>query len=86
MADKLSAIAGSRNKIFKVLQFVDYRFPSLVALLDGRNHNLVDAVYADDLASENLQLRKEISSKPISVAFSAIHSMRSIIFVGAMAR
>ena len=39
MADKLSAIAGAVNKIFKeVLQFVDYRFPSLVALLDGRNH------------------------------------------------
>lgn len=86
MADKLSAIAGSRNKIFKVLQFVDHRFPSLAALLDGRNHNLSMRSMRMTLRSENLQLRKEISSKPISVAFSAIHSMRSIIFVGAMAR
>jgi hypothetical protein len=58
MADKLSAIAGSRNKIFKVLQFVDYRFPSLVALLDGRNHNLVYAVYADDLAFRELAVEE----------------------------
>ena len=58
MADKLSAIAGSSNKIFKVLQFVDYRFPSLVALLDGRNHNLVYAVYADDLAFRELAVEE----------------------------
>ena len=35
--------------------------------------------------SENCPSKNDISSMPISVAFSAIHSMRSIIFVGAMA-
>ena len=37
------------------------------------------------LRSEKRQLRKVSSSKPISVAFSANHSLRSIFFVGAMA-
>ena len=58
MADKLSAIAGSSNKIFKVLQFVDYRFPRLVALLDGRNHNLVYAVGADYLSFRKLAVEE----------------------------
>ena len=38
------------------------------------------------LRSENLQSRKLSTSKPTSVAFSAIHSMRPMSFVGAMAR
>ena len=36
--------------------------------------------------SEKRQSRNDNSSKPISVAFSAIHSMRSMFFVGAMAK
>ena len=58
MADKLSAIAGSRNKIFKVLHLIDYRLPSLVALLDGRNHNLVYAVDADYLSFRELAVEE----------------------------
>ena len=82
MADKLSAIAGSRNKIFKVLQFVDYRFPSLVALLDGRNHNLVDAVYADlraaglpillDIRDEDFGQRHFITADPNGMLIDVI--------------
>ena len=37
------------------------------------------------LRSENRQLRNVSSSNPISVAFSANHSLRSIFLVGAMA-
>ena len=36
--------------------------------------------------SENRVVKKENSSMPTSVTFSAIHSTRSIILVGAMAR
>ena len=36
--------------------------------------------------SEKRQSSSDSSSKPTSVAFSANHSMRSIIFVGAMAK
>ena len=36
--------------------------------------------------SENRVVKKESSSTPTSVTFSAIHSTRSIILVGAMAR
>ena len=36
--------------------------------------------------SENLQFRKDNSSKPISVIFSVSHSILSIFFVGAIAK
>ena len=43
MADELSARTRGLDEILETLQFVNHRFPCLMTLLYGRNHNLVDS-------------------------------------------
>ena len=58
MADELSARTRLLDELLETLQFIDHRFPCLVTLLHGRNHNLVDSWRLYHLAFRKLAVEK----------------------------
>ena len=58
MADKLSAGTRGLDKLLEADQLVHHRFPRLMTLLDGRNHNLVNSWRLHHLALRKLAVEE----------------------------
>ena len=86
MSDELITWEVLTDKLIKRGHLINLWFTSFKRLFYGRHHDFSITFDLQNLSLGKTTVQERNFTMPISVAFSANHSVRSIFFVGAIAK